>query len=236
MKSGKALLALAVVLAGFFPGYFYYQAKQKDNFVTVKGLAEMDVKANLAVWNLRFTVTGNDLQTVQKEINTQAQTIISFLKGKGFSDAEITLQRLETNDLYTNPYRDTRLTQARYILNQVIMVRSDKVDLVNQTLGQSGDLVMKGIVFDSQTYGSPVSYIFTKLNDIKPQMLENATKNATAAAQEFAKASNSRVGKIRRAQQGVFSILPRDEVAGMSESQQIDKKIRVVSTIEFWLE
>ena len=102
-------------------------------------------------------------------------------------------------------------------------------------LFRSGDLVAKGVILDNQ-YGSPVSYIFTRLNDIKPQMLEEATRNATAAAQEFAKSSDSKVGKIRRAQQGVFSILPREQANNTMESSQINKRVRVVSTVEFWLE
>ena len=109
------------------------------------------------------------------------------------------------------------------------------MDNVEKALNSTAILISQGIVFDSQSYGSPVSYIFTKLNDIKPQMLEEATKNAQAAAAEFAKSSNSVVGKIKYANQGVFSILPSEQTAGASEASQIDKKVRVVSTVEYWL-
>ena len=98
------------------------------------------------------------------------------------------------------------------------------------------NLIAKGIIFDGSSYDYPVSYIFTKLNEIKPQMLEEATKNAKEAAFEFAKSSGSKVGKIRHANQGVFSILPREQISGSFESQQIEKTVRVVSTIEYWLE
>ena len=135
----------------------------------------------------------------------------------------------------TNPYRDNNYA-ARFILSQTVTVRSGKVDLIEQALRSSGELVSKGVVFDSQSYGSPVSYIFTKLNDIKPQMLEEATRNARQAALEFAKSSGSEVGKIRRASQGVFSIQPLLAAPGEVESYQINKRVRVVSTIEFWLE
>ena len=229
------ILAAGIALGGFFPGYYYYQAKLRDNFVTVKGLAEMDVKADLGIWNIKFVATGNDLLTVQKTMSTNLSLIEDYLKGKGFSVEEISEGRIETNDLMTNPYRDKNFA-ARFILNQTVTVRSNKVDLVEQALRSSGELVSKGVIFDSQSYGSPVSYIFTRLNEIKPQMLEEATRNAREAALEFAKSSGSEVGKIRRASQGVFSIQPLLAAPGEVESYQINKRVRVVSTIEFWLE
>ena len=94
----------------------------------------------------------------------------------------------------------------------------------------------KGIIFDSQSYSSPVNYLFTKLNNIKPEMLSEATKNAKVAAKEFAKNSGAKVGKIHSAQQGVFSILPSEEIPYLQETQQINKKVRVVSTITYYLE
>jgi len=230
-----SVLAIGVALGGFFPGYFYYKTHLASNFVTVKGLAEMDVRADLAVWDLRVVVTGNQLTAVQNDLNRQREEIHAFLAKRGFTTDEIADGRVETNDLKANPYRSETNDDIRYILQQSVKVRSTNVTAVESALSSTGDLIAKGIVFDSQSYGSPVSYIFTRLNDIKPEMLEKATKNATAAAAEFAKSSGSKVGKIRRAQQGVFSILPREETSE-SESAQIDKKVRVVSTVEFWLD
>lgn len=229
------VIAAGLFLGGFFPGYYYYQSKMNANFVTVKGLAEMDVRADLAVWEIKFVVTNDNLQVAQKDLSNQYKQIVDFLKAKGLTEGEIREGRIETNDLMTNPYRD-RNFNSRYILSQTIQVRSNNVDLVEKAISSTGDLIAKGVVFDSQTYGSPVSYIFTKLNEIKPQMLEEATKNAEAAANEFAKSSSSRVGKIRRASQGVFSILPREQTMNAQEMQQIDKKVRVVSTVEYFLE
>lgn len=238
--NGKFIAALVVAaglaLGGFFPGYYYYQAKTNNNTVSVKGLAEMDVKADLAVWDLKFVVTGNDLSLAQQEMSRQAGVISNFLTQKGINTGEISFGRTETNDLMANPYRSNDINGSRFILTQTITVRTGNVDLVEHALSQTGDLVSKGIIFDSQSYSYPVSYIFTKLNEIKPQMLEEATKNAKDAALEFAKSSGSRVGKIRRANQGVFSILPREQTSNAQEMQQINKKVRVVSTIEYWLE
>ena len=133
-----------------------------------------------------------------------------------------------------NPYRTDTPTN-RYILSQNIEVSSNNVDLVDKAINSTGTLIAKGIVLDNNSY-SPVAYIFTKINEIKPQMLEDATRNAAAAAAEFAKSSNSKVGKIRQATQGVFSILPRRETASSVEMNSIEKKVRVVSTIEYYLD
>lgn len=229
------VLAAGIALGGFFPGWFYYRAHVNSNFVTVKGLAERQVQADLAVWTMKFVATGNNLSAVQKNIDANRALIHAFLEQKGFEAFEISDGRVETNDLQANPYRSDAIS-VRYILQQAVTVRSQKVFVVEKALGETGELIEKGVVFDSQSYGSPVSYIFTKLNEIKPEMLEQATKNATAAAEEFAKSSHSKVGKIRRAQQGVFSILPALDDNNAQESWQIGKKVRVVSTVEFRLD
>ncbi len=231
--SCSILLAVSVVLAGFFPGYFYYKAKTDLNTVVVKGLSEMDVKADLAVWEMKYVVTGNDVTEAERKITEQTKIIKDFLHQNGFKDSEITTGRLETNDLNANPYGSNE-RNIRFILNQTVVVKSENVDLVADVLNKSGDLVKKGIIFTSE-YGSPVSYLFTKLNDIKPEMLEKATKNAIAAAEQFAQSSNSRVGRIKYANQGMFTILPREQTPSASETSQINKTVRVVSTIEYWL-
>lgn len=230
------LLSVGLALGGFFPGYYYYQAKINNNTVSVKGLAEKDVVSDLAVWDLKFVTTGNDLLKTQADMARQEKMIAEFLQERGFSKQEIDLGRLETNDLMANPWRGNDVISSRYILTQTITVRSNNVDLVADSLSKLGDLIAKGIVFDNQNSGYPVSYLYTKLNEIKPAMLEEATRNARKAALEFAKSSNSKVGKIHTASQGVFSILPRDDTANGVALQQIHKKVRVVSTVEYYLE
>ncbi|MCM1322643.1 MAG: SIMPL domain-containing protein [Acetobacter sp.] len=229
------ILALGLTAAGFFPGYYYYQAKNNNNTVSVKGLAEMNVKADLAIWKLKIVTTGNELIPAQQQISAQTTEINNFLQQQGFKPSEINIERIETNDLMATPYRGNDANSSRFILSQTITVKSNNVELVEKSLPKTDSLIAKGIIFDT-SYNDPVSYIFTKLNDIKPQMLEQATLNARKAAAEFAKSSGSNVGKIRRANQGIFSILPREQTANSFEAQQIEKTIRVVSTIEYWLE
>lgn len=233
--SGALIVALGLAVAGFFIGHYYYQSKIGANSVVVKGLSEMDVRADLAIWEMKYVVTGNDVIKAQQEISSQTKIIQAFLAENGFEDSEVTVGRLETNDLNANPYRSSyENNNVRFILTQTVTVKSTKVDLVAESLNKSGDLVAKGIIFNSD-YGSPVSYLFTKLNDIKPKMLADATQNARQAAAQFAASSQSKVGKIKYANQGMFTILPREQTSSSSESQQIDKKVRVVSTIEYWL-
>lgn len=232
---GLTLLALGIALGGFFPGYYYYKTKMDSNTVIVKGLSERDVKANLAIWELKYVVTGTDALRTQKEISHQTEVIKSFLKENGIKKDEITVGRLETNDLMANPYRsNSDNNDIRFILTQSVTVKSENVDLVAEVLNKSGDLVAKGIIFNSD-YGSPVSYLFTKINEVKPQMLNEAIENAHQAALQFASVSKTKVGNIKNANQGVFSILPSEQTASATESQQINKKVRVVSTIEYWL-
>lgn len=228
------ILSIGIVLGGFFPGYYFYKTKTSSNSVTVKGLAEINVDADLAIWKLKFVTTENNLNFAQQQINDNAQEILLFLNNLGFKEHEIKLGQIETNDLMANPYRNNESNTSRFILSQTITIRSTNVRLVEKSLAKTNSLISKGIIFDS-SYGDTVSYIFTKLNEIKPKMLELATQNAKQAALEFAKNSNSQVGKIKHANQGVFSILPREQTVGSFENQQIEKTVRVVSTIEYWL-
>lgn len=230
------LLALGVFLGGFFPGYFYYRAKMDSNFDDSQRIVGNGCPGGLGRLGAEICRNGNDLKTAQNEMNSQLGMILGFLKNMGFQQSEITTGRIETNDLMANPYRSGDAGNVRYILTQGVQVRSNNVDNVARALNSTAVLISKGVVFDSQTYGSPVSYLFTKLNEIKPKMLEEATKNAQAAAAEFAKSSNSSVGRIRSANQGVFSILPRDQTATAQEINQIEKKVRVVATVQYFLE
>jgi hypothetical protein len=230
----SCVLALGIALGGFFPGYYYYKTHISNNSVTVKGLSEKDVVADLAIWKLKFVITENNLQQGQQKITEQAEKINAFLLKQGFKTNEITIERIETTDLAANPYLNNNNNSSRFILTQSITVRSQNVNLVESSIPQTDKLIADGIIFDSE--GFPVSYIFTKLNDIKPQMLADATQNAKKAAEEFAKNSHSKVGKIRHANQGVFSILPREQTSSSYEAQQINKTVRVVSTVEYWLD
>ncbi len=230
-----ALIGLGIAIGGVVPGYYYYASHMNNRSVTVKGLAEKEVKADLAVWDIKFQSTGSDIAAVQRTLSNNLELIIEYLSTQGFTSNEIIVGRINTNDLMANPYRDN-INGPRYILSQTVTVRSPQVDTVEKSLRGIGTLVSQGVIFDNQEYSSPVAYLFTGLNDVKPAMLQEATQNARSAANEFAKSSNAHVGKIKRANQGVFSIQPREQTPGAMESQQINKTVRVVSTVEYYLE
>ena len=228
------VVAFGITLGGFFPGYYYYKTHLDMRTVTVKGLAEKDVAADLSVWNIRFQSADNVLKTAKKSIEDQEKIIKDFLKKSGFNADEIIVQGLSMQDAYADSYRERNTISARYTLNQTLTIRTKQVKLVSQVYPKIGDLVSQGVTFNS--YGNGVSYLFTGLNRIKPIMLKEATRNAKQAADEFALNSGSKVGKIRSANQGVFSIMPREDIPDQTEREQINKKVRVVSTVEYYLE
>ena len=227
------VIGLGLMCAGFFPGYYYYHAKMDNRTVTVKGLAERDVQSDLALWNIAFQVADNDILIAKQKIENQQKLITDFLTKAGFDKDEILEQGLSMQDAYADSYRDKSSISARYTLNQQFVVRTNKVALVQSTFPNIGNLVSKGVVF--KPYGNGVSYVYTKLNQIKPEMLKEATKNALAAANEFATNSGSKVGDIKSANQGVFSISARESIPDHSDESQINKTVRVVSTVEYFL-
>ena len=231
------ILALGMALAGFFIGNGFYQAVASRT-VTVKGLAEMDVVADTAVWSIKFNRVGGDLAKVQNNIDADIKKAHEFLVSNGFKEDEIQNLRLQVRDKYAGYSEIERKGQDssdRYVVETGVMVRSGSVELVDAVSRKMGDLVRQGVTV-TEDYTGPI-YIFNGLNDIKIKMIEEATKNATQAGEQFAKDADAKLGKIKSANQGVFSITARDQVDAWSdnERQAINKKVRVVSTITFYL-
>ncbi|HPR05539.1 MAG TPA: SIMPL domain-containing protein [Denitromonas sp.] len=234
--AGLAVI-IGLVLASWLIARGMSEFRMADRYVSVKGLAEQYVKADLALWNIRFVATSDLLEEAQGKIDSDQASVISYLKDKGFSPEEVSPGTIEVVDLLAQQYRSDGASRSRYIVKASVGVRTNKVALVDEVSRKTGDLVRKGVVLE-ETYvdgGSGPRYIFTKLNDIKPAMIAEATANARKAAEQFAKDSRSRLGKIRRANQGVFMILGRDADERTNESRQIDKKVRVVSTVDYGL-
>lgn len=199
-----------------------------DKTVSVRGLAEREVDADLAVWPLTFSLGSNDLTELQKDILAKTEIVKSYLAEYELSGDDFTVQSPSITDNSMNPYMDKNQVRYTYIAETVVLVRSSKVEQVKKAQGDSLKLMSDGIAV-SKDYKSKISFEFTKLNDIKPQMIAEATKNARTAAEQFARDSGSKVGKIKRASQGLFSI--EDAAADLSER----KTIRVVTTVEYLL-
>lgn len=233
MEKGKFYSGLFIMVGLIFLGLMIPKAvsnfRSFDRIVTVKGLSEREVKADKVIWPLAFNVVGNDISSVYSEIDRKTGKVIEFLKSGGIRDSEITVSVPTVSDKYAQEYGNNDRT-FRYLSKNVITVCTGNVDAVLALMNKQVDLLKDGLVLGSgNSWENPVEFKFEGLNDIKPEMIEDATKNAREAAQKFAKDSGSRLGKIKTANQGTFSIENRD-----SNTPYI-KKVRVVSSVTYYL-
>ncbi len=233
LLAAAGLLAVGLAVAGWFVGRGFLEARAGDRFVSVKGVAEREVQADLALWPMRFVATSNSLAEAQQKVAADAGKIIAFLADQGLPREAVTVQSLEVNDLLAQAYRSGPI-ESRFIVSQTLLVRTADPQKVEQASQNIGALVAAGVVLSAEGQSGPV-YLFTRLNDIKPAMIAEATKSAREGAEQFAADSGSRIAGIRRATQGLFQILPRDDVPGASQEKQIAKTVRVVSTIDYAL-
>lgn len=228
-KTEAVLLTIGLIAMGAEIRQGINNFVEKDRVVTVKGLAEMEVPANKVTWPLMYKEVGNDLATLYNKISDTNSTIVNFLKKKGITEDEISINAPEIIDMQAERYNSNPVPY-RYNVTTVITVTSSKVDLVRSLISEQGELLKQGIAITGGDYRYNITYDYTGLNDVKPQMIEEATKNAREAAQKFAKDSDSELGKIKRASQGQFSINDRDA------NTPYIKRIRVVTTIDYSLE
>lgn len=230
------LLALGPAAAGFMVGKGLSEFRMADRNVSVKGLAEREVKADLAIWNLRYAATGPDLAGVQAKIEGDGTAITDYLQKQGFAASDIIPQRPEVVDMLANQYRSQAVDQNRFIIYGNLQLRTSDVERVNSVASKMGELIKKGVVLDNSNSTFNVPYfLFTKLNDIKPAMIAEATKNARAAAEQFAADSGAQLGGIRTASQGYFSILAGSQTPGADESTQVNKTVRLVTSVDYQL-
>jgi hypothetical protein len=228
-------LAAGIAAGGLAVGSGIRGFRGADRFVTVKGIAEKEVKANLALWPLRITATSNSLTEAQGRIVADANTVRKFFESGGVAANAIEVQGVEATDLLAQAYRQGGPPASRFIVAQTLMVRTGDVDRIAALNQRIGEIVGTGVVISAEGGPQGPFYLFTRLNDIKPEMIAEATKNARAAAEQFAKDSGASVGSIRQASQGLFQILPRDAAPGQMEERQVMKTVRVVTTVDYLL-
>jgi len=220
-------IGIGMLLSGLFIGKGFQKSRMADRYVTVKGLAEKEVNADQAIWPITFKEAGQDLLSLQKEVDSKRDIITQFLLEKGFKKEDISHSAPKIVDAWAELYNNNQ-QGPRFRIQKTITLRTSNVKLIKETMELSGELVAKGIVL-SESWENRTEFLFTGLNDIKPEMIREATINAREAANKFAEDSGSKVGKIRKATQGFFNIRDRD-------ANTPDKKIiRVVTTIEFYL-
>ena len=225
------LLALSIIIGGYLLGDGLRRARMADRAVTVRGLAERDVTANLATWTINFNAQGTELGSVQAESDRDARTVLNFFRTAGFRAEDVTDAGGSVNQYFDNDRGENSVT-----VNRRLQLRTDDVGRARRAYSRQFELIRNGVAIQE---GSDVQYVFTRLNDIKPEMIAQATQDARRGAERFASDSGTGVGGIRSATQGYFSIGPRDgdtteENYGARESPF--QKVRVVTTIEFYLD
>ncbi len=226
-RSYLILISAALVAAGiFFLGVFIKSGIDnmafRDRQVTVKGLAEREVEANRVTWPIQFSVAGNDLLSLYDQVTRYNEKIVTFLTTNGIDKNEISINPPDTYNATTNQYSSGNF-KYNYSLTCNVTVTTSKVAKVRELLDRQAELLKEGIPY------SNINYEYTALNDIKPTMIAEATKNARDAAARFAEDSGSKVGKMKTASQGQFSIEDQSATPFL-------KKVRVVTTIVYYLE
>lgn len=225
LLGSAALLALGVMSGGYLLGDGLKRAKAADRSVTVRGLAEKDVTADLATWSISYSATGFDLPTVRAEIDNNTRELKAYFASLGFKPDALTPVGAGVNQYLNNGVNNITITQR-------MLLRTTDIARAQRAVAQQFDLVRRGVTLQE---GSGMRYSFTKLNDLKPPMVAAATKDARNAAEQFAKDSGTSVGGIKSATQGYFSIDARDGEGGDGSSDTHYKKVRVVTTVDFYL-
>jgi len=228
----SGLLSAIILGISFIAGSFILGQKWKEsravNFVTVKGLSEREVEADRAWWSIQSVYGSNSVDEIQLKINDHEKKVKSFLLSAGFNESEI---RVENLNVYQNQYRDA---SQLYNADIRISVLSDDVGRIDKASSNLGSLISMGVLVTGDKWSNGPKYYYTKFKEVKTEMLSEATQEAKKAASEFAVNSGSRVGKIRKANQGIFLILPANRT-NESEEFYRNKIIRVVSTVDYYL-
>jgi len=225
--ASAGLLTIGLIAGGYLLGNGLLRAKMADRSVTVRGLAERDVTADLATWTIAYSAQSTDLQSAQTDIDSDTDAITNFFKELGFqADA------LKPTGANVNQYSNNGIPQ--YTIRQRLSLRTDDIDKAQAAVARQFDLVRRGVVLED---GSGMSYTFTKLDEIKPEMVAEATKDARKSAEQFAEESGTDGGGIKSATQGYFSIDSRDgDAGGYGVTDTPYKKVRVVTTVNFYLD
>ena len=233
MDKGRMFGGLAVMLGLIIMGMMFPRAVERyreyDRVVNVKGLCEKEVKADKVIWPVVYKVMANDIQSIYDQTNANNAVITAYLESGGIKPSEITVSVPQISDKLANEYGDNDRA-FRYIAKNVITVYTSDVDAVLALMSRQSELLKKGIVTGgSNQWENPVEFKYEGLNDIKPQMIEEATRNAREVANKFADDSGSRLGKIKTASQGTFTIENRD-----SNTPYI-KRVRIVTSVTYYL-
>ncbi len=225
---GLLTISIGIIILGWFFHSAVGSMKERERTVSVKGLSEREVKADKVIWPLVYKQANNNLEDLYANMEATNNAIVKFLVSNGVDESEITISPSSVFDSDAERYSSSEV-KYRYKVLGIVTVATDKVDVVRKLREKQGDLVKNGIALTEEEYQYQIQYSFNGLNDVKPEMIEEATKNARASAEKFAADSHSSLGKIKTANQGQFSISDRDG------NTPYIKTVRVVTTIEYYL-
>lgn len=225
---GWLLLAMSLVLSSLFLADAVRDFAVRDRFVEVKGLSEREVQADLAIWPITYSLSAESLDALREQMDRTDEAVVAYLKLNGFEDREIRRSPPQVTDRWLNTYNNQR-PDDRYSAQRTLTLRTNKIDATRQSMDQAADLISQGVPL-MPNWGNDAQFLFTGLDGIKPEMIAEATADARRAAAQFAEDSGSKVGAIRSARQGFFSINERDPT-----SPEV-KLVRVVTTIEYFLD
>jgi hypothetical protein len=232
-RANALILGISIFLGLTSLGYLLGRAainfKEYERSVSVKGLSERELPADVVIWPIVFTESSNDLSALYNSIEAGKKSIEAFLISKGIAVAEISHSLPSITDKSAQEYSDGQKAEFRYVAIQTVTVYSSNVAIVRKAMTELSELGKRGIAFKGENFQNQTEYLFTDLNKIKPEMIQETTIKAREVALKFAEDSNSKLGKIKQASQGQFSIEPRDK------NNPHIKKIRVVSTVEYYL-
>ncbi|GGA39471.1 SIMPL domain-containing protein [Pelagibacterium lentulum] len=230
------LIAVGLGAAGWLAGQALIESRQPLRTVTVKGLSERPVMADQGFWPIKFVATGPTLEDARAQLETADSAVRQFLLGQGFDDADMRVQNIFVEDRMAGYNAANTPDLARFVLTEEFLLTSSDVDAIAQAARNVGELLRLGVVFSSDSYNAGPSYTFAALNDLKAEMLAEATQRAREAADQFAQDAGADVGTIQTANQGVFEILAAVDIPDQRAEKQIEKKVRVVTTITYFLE
>lgn len=233
--SASAILAVGLALAGWLSGQGLVQSRLGHRTVTVKGFSERVVTSDIGFMPVRFMASGPDLESARGRLDTAETSVFDFFKSAGFKSDDYDVQNIRVEDRITSYNSQNLPSESRFVLTEDVILRANDVRRLESAGRRIGDLVRAGVVLTSDQYNSGPSFLFTKLNELKPEMLTEATKRARESAEQFARESDSQVGAIFTANQGLFTIGPALEIPGERWEKQVEKKVRVVTTITYFL-
>ena len=220
----SVILAIGLALAGLFIYFGIHQMATKDSAVLVKGLSTRDVQADFVVWPLDFCVRGNDISALYDDMARIEKTAKAFFLDKGFKESELSRGNISIDDNWSS-YYGTR-PEFHYTLRTSLIISTSDIERVIANQGCQSELLRKGFILQSYDWNTDFQY--NGLSELKPEMIEEATKNARLVAQKFAEDAQCRLGSIKQANQGQFSI-------ESDSNQPWIKHIRVVTTVSYYL-